>query len=124
MGKLGTFSRRAFLVGTAAVGGAAIFGTYVVARPHENPLMEDLPDGAVAFNPWIKIDSDTITLMTPHADIGQGVEHMQSVLMAEELDLDLDQFETLQQVPTAGIQDVPSSSPLINDTIANPVVTK
>ena len=37
---------------------------------------------------------------------------------------DLDQFETLQQVPTAGIQDVPSSSPLINGTIANPVVTK
>lgn len=37
---------------------------------------------------------------------------------------DLDQFETLQQVPTAGIQDVPSSSPLINDTIATSMVTK
>ncbi|MEO0920288.1 MAG: xanthine dehydrogenase family protein molybdopterin-binding subunit, partial [Pseudomonadota bacterium] len=101
MSKLGTFTRRAFLVGTAGIGGVAIFGTYVVARPHENPLMEDLPDGAVAFNPWIKIDSETITLMTPHADIGQGVEHMQAVLMAEELDLDLDQFETSPGVPAA-----------------------
>ncbi|MEL6817504.1 MAG: molybdopterin cofactor-binding domain-containing protein [Pseudomonadota bacterium] len=101
MSMLGTFTRRAFLVGTAGIGGAAIFGTYVVARPHENPLMEDLPDGAVAFNPWIKIDSETITLMTPHADIGQGVEHMQAVLMAEELDLDLDQFETSPGVPAA-----------------------
>ncbi|MEO1701574.1 MAG: molybdopterin cofactor-binding domain-containing protein [Pseudomonadota bacterium] len=101
MSRLGTITRRAFLVGTAAVGGAAIFGTYVVARPHDNPLMNDLPEGAVAFNPWVKIDDENITLMTPHADIGQGVEHMQTVLMAEELDLDLDQFETSPGVPSA-----------------------
>ncbi|MEO0544154.1 MAG: molybdopterin cofactor-binding domain-containing protein [Pseudomonadota bacterium] len=101
MSRLGTITRRAFLVGTAAVGGAAIFGTYVVARPHDNPLMNDLPEGAVAFNPWVKIDGESITLMTPHADIGQGVEHMQTVLMAEELDLDLDQFETSPGIPSA-----------------------
>ncbi|MEM8803933.1 MAG: twin-arginine translocation signal domain-containing protein, partial [Pseudomonadota bacterium] len=87
MSRLGTITRRTFLVGTAAVGGAAIFGTYAVARPHDNPLAADLPEGAVAFNPWVKIDGDTITLLTPHADIGQGVEHMQATLLAEELDL-------------------------------------
>ena len=94
-------TRRTFLVGTAAVGGAAIFGTYAVARPHENPLQNDLPEGAVAFNPWIKIDGDAITLITPHADIGQGIEHTQALLMAEELDLDLDQFRTEPGVPAA-----------------------
>lgn len=101
MSRLGTFTRRTFLVGTAAVGGAAVFGTYTVARPYDNPLSADLPDGAVAFNPWVKIDGETITLMTPHADIGQGVEHMQATLLAEELDLDLDQFETDVGVPSA-----------------------
>lgn len=101
MSRLKTIARRSFLVGTAAIGGAVIFGTYVVARPHENPLAQDLPEGAVAFNPWVKIDSETITLMTPHADIGQGVEHMQAILLAEELDLDLGQFETDVGVPSA-----------------------
>ena len=101
MSKLRTLTRRTFLVGTAAVGGAVVFGTYAVARPHANPLEVDLPDGAVAFNPWIKIEGETITLMTPHADVGQGVEHMQAILLAEELDLDLDQFETDMGVPSA-----------------------
>ncbi|MEL6582610.1 MAG: molybdopterin cofactor-binding domain-containing protein [Pseudomonadota bacterium] len=94
MGRVRTIARRTFLIGTAAIGGAAIFGTYAVARPHENPLLDDLPDGAVAFNPWIMIDAETITLITPHADIGQGIVHTQAMLLAEELDLDLDQFET------------------------------
>ncbi len=94
MSRWGTITRRTFLVGTTLVGGAAIFGTYAVARPHANPLAEGLPDGAVAFNPWIRIDRDSITLITPHADIGQGAAHMQAILMAEELDLDLDQFTT------------------------------
>lgn len=101
MSTLGKITRRAFLVGTAAVGGAAIFGTYAVARPHANPLEDGLPEGAVAFNPWVRIDSETITLITPHADIGQGAEHMQSILMAEELDLDPGQFETEPGVPAA-----------------------
>ena len=101
MGTLRTISRRTFLVGTAAIGGAAIFGTYAVARPHDNPLEEGLPEGAVAFNPWIRIDSETITFITPHAEIGQGVEHMQALLMAEELDLESGQFVTEPGVPSA-----------------------
>lgn len=101
MGTMGTMTRRAFLVASAAVGGAAIFGIYSVARPHANPLDDDLPNGAVSFNPWIKIDRETITLITPHADIGQGAAHMQALLMAEELDLDLDQFKTEAGVPAA-----------------------
>ena len=72
MSRLGTITRRTFLVGTATIGGGAIFGTYAVARPHANPLEEDLPDGAAAFNPWIKIDSETITLITPMAEKGKG----------------------------------------------------
>ena len=84
MGRIRTIARRTFLIGSAAIAGGVAFGAYVVARPHENPLADDLPDGAATFNPWVRIDSKRITLITPHHDIGQGVVHMQSVLIAEE----------------------------------------
>jgi isoquinoline 1-oxidoreductase beta subunit len=101
MARLKKIARRSFLVGTVALGGAAVFGTYVVARPHDNPLAEDLPEGAVAFNPWVRIDAERITLITPHAEIGQGAQHMQAILLAEELDLELGQFETETGTPSA-----------------------
>lgn len=100
MSRLRTITRRSFLVGATVLGGATVFGTYAVMRPHDNPLAEGLPEGAVAFNPWIRIDRETITLITPHVEIGQGVMHMQALLMAEELDLDLDQFVTDPGMPS------------------------
>ena len=46
MGRIRTIARRTFLIGSAAIAGGVAFGAYVVARPHENPLADDLPDGA------------------------------------------------------------------------------
>ncbi|NVK31581.1 MAG: xanthine dehydrogenase family protein molybdopterin-binding subunit [Gammaproteobacteria bacterium] len=94
MGKLKTITRRAFLVGTAAVAGGVTFGTYMVNKPHDNPLADDLADTEASFNPWVKISKDGITLITPHADIGQGAKHVQALLLAEELDVNLDQIKT------------------------------
>ncbi|WP_224816433.1 xanthine dehydrogenase family protein molybdopterin-binding subunit [Hasllibacter sp. MH4015] len=101
MSKLKTFTRRAFLVGSAAVAGGVAFGTYMVQRPHDNPLLDGLADGAAAFNPWVRIDATGITLITPHADIGQGVASMQAALIAEELDLTWGEFETEFGQPAA-----------------------
>ena len=94
MSRLKTITRRGFLIGTTAVGGAVFFGSYMVARPHENPLADDITAQEATFNPWVRIGPDGITLITPHADIGQGTTHMQAILLAEEMDLDLDQFTT------------------------------
>lgn len=93
MSRIGKIARRTFLIGSAAVVGGVAFGVYAVRTPHSNPLKEDLAEGAATFNPWVLIDAEKITLITPHADIGQGVVSSQAALIAEELDLELDQFE-------------------------------
>lgn len=94
MGRVKTIARRTFLIGSAAIAGGVAFGVYKVKTPHENPLAAGLGSGEAAFNPFVKITPEKITLITPHADIGQGVVHMQAALIAEELDVEFGQFET------------------------------
>ncbi|MEP3475313.1 MAG: molybdopterin cofactor-binding domain-containing protein [Hyphomicrobiales bacterium] len=101
MGRLGAITKRTFLVGSAAVAGGIAFGLYKLATPHENPLEEGLLENAATFNPWILIDSEKITLITPHGDKGQGVTSMQAALLAEELDVEFGQFETSFGQPSA-----------------------
>lgn len=93
MGRLKTIGRRSFLIGSATVLGGVAFGTFMAARPHENPLAQGLGEGEATFNPFVKLTSDRITLIAPHADIGQGVQSAQAALIAEELDIDVDQAE-------------------------------
>lgn len=87
MAKLKTYTRRAFLVGSAAIVGGVAFGYYMVKKPHANPLLGDLEDGEAALTPWVKLDQDGVTLIAPHADTGQGVKSLQAMLIAEELDV-------------------------------------
>lgn len=92
MSKIAKIARRSFLVGSAAVLGGVAFGLYAVRRPIANPLLDDLSAGQAAITPYVLIDQDGITLITPRADKGQGVYHVQAALIAEELDVDLDQI--------------------------------
>ena len=91
MGRVRTIARRSFLIGSTAVLGGVAFGAYMVAKPSDNPLTADLGEGEAAFNPWVKITGDEIMLIVPHADKGQGAASVQAVLIAEELDVELDQ---------------------------------
>ncbi|MEJ8561872.1 molybdopterin-dependent oxidoreductase [Yoonia sp. GPGPB17] len=91
MGRLKTIGKRSFLIGSATVLGGVAFGTFMAARPHANPLKVGLGEGEAAFNPFVKLTSDGITLIVPHADIGQGVQSSQAALIAEELDIDVEQ---------------------------------
>ena len=100
MGRARTIARRTFLVGSAAVVGGVVFGTYMLKKPIANPLEADLADGEATFNAWVKIDADTITLIGPHGDKGQGVASAQAALLAEELDLDFGQFEISFGMPS------------------------
>ncbi|MEN7341525.1 MAG: molybdopterin cofactor-binding domain-containing protein [Pseudomonadota bacterium] len=94
MGKARTFARRTFLIGSSAIAGGVAFGIYATRKPHKNPLLGSLADGEATFNPWVKISESGITLITPHADIGQGAISMQALLLAEEMDLSWGQFTT------------------------------
>ncbi|HVQ72876.1 MAG TPA: molybdopterin cofactor-binding domain-containing protein [Bradyrhizobium sp.] len=93
-----SLSRRAFIVGSAAVAGGIAFGSYseaqqVAPTANGNPLTAGLGPNSVSFNPWVEISPEKITLIAQHADIGQGVGSVQPILIAEEMDLDPDQFE-------------------------------
>jgi len=101
MGRLKTFSRRAFLIGSVAVAGGVAFGAYMVKKPHANPLLADLGDGEAALTPYVRIDADGVTLITPRADKGQGAYSVQAALIAEELDVELDQVKVDPGPPSA-----------------------
>lgn len=88
MGRLGTIARRTFLIGSAAVAGGVAFGVYQAKKSIPNPLLKDAGDGQAALTPFVKIDADGITLITPRADKGQGTYSLQAHLIAEELDVD------------------------------------
>ncbi len=91
-------SRRAFIAGAAATASGIAFGTYGNAadafRPGDtNPLAIGLGPRSASFNPWVEISPERITLIAQHADIGQGVGSVQPIMIAEEMDLDLGQFD-------------------------------
>lgn len=87
MSRAGKIARRSFLIGSAAIAGGVAFGTYLAKRSIPNPLLDTLADGEAAITPYVKIDPEGITLITPRADKGQGAYSIQANLIAEELDI-------------------------------------
>lgn len=101
MVRLKTFTRRAFLIGSVAVAGGVAFGAYMVKKPHANPLLADLGDGEAALTAYVRIDADGVTLITPRADKGQGAYSVQAALIAEELDVELNEIKVDPGPPSA-----------------------
>ncbi|MGL4280914.1 MAG: xanthine dehydrogenase family protein molybdopterin-binding subunit, partial [Albidovulum sp.] len=101
MGKFGRIARRSFLIGSAAIAGGVAFGYYKYKTPVANPLLGDLRPGQAALTPYVLIDETGVTLITPQADVGQGVRSLQAMLIAEELDIDLDQVKADAGPPSA-----------------------
>ena len=93
MGVVGKIARRTFLLGSAAIVGGVAFGYYQHTVPYANPLLDDLEQGEAALTSYVKIDQSGITLITPRVDMGQGAYSMQAALIAEELDVELDQVK-------------------------------
>lgn len=64
-----------------------MFGVYKYRQPHPNPLLGDLPEGASAITPYVRIDVQGVTIITPRAEMGQGIHTTLAALVAEELDV-------------------------------------
>ena len=92
-------ARRTFLIGSAAIVGGVAFGAYKFTRPLVNPL-EAGPNEA-ALNPFIFIDQDGVTIITPRAEMGQGVHTTLAALAAEELDIAWEDVRVLHGPPAA-----------------------
>lgn len=86
MSRLGTITRRSFLVASAAVAGGVAFGYYKYVQTPANPLVPGT--GETVFNPWVIVRADGVTVVTPRAEMGQGIQTTLAALVAEEMDLD------------------------------------
>jgi isoquinoline 1-oxidoreductase beta subunit len=81
------FSRRTFLVTSAAAGGGLLLGVYL---PRSIGAKAQLADEIFAPNAFLRIrPDDSITLIMPQVEMGQGTYTSMSMLIAEELEVDL-----------------------------------
>lgn len=87
------------MIGSAAIVGGVAFGVYKYKTPYANPLIDSLGDGEAAITPYVRIDASGIILITPRADSGQGAYSVQAILIAEELDVELDQINVDPGMP-------------------------
>src|SRR6478752_4802349 len=90
-------SRRAFLVTTAAAGGGLLVGFY----PPQLRLAGAAPTSADLFAPnaFVRIGhDDSVTLVMPQVEMGQGTYTSMSMLIAEELEVGLAQV-TVEAAP-------------------------
>lgn len=101
MGRARTIARRTFLIGSAAIAGGVAFGVWRYKTPYANPLEPGLAEGEAALTPYVKIDAEGVTLITPRADKGQGAYHVQAALIAEELDVNIEDIKADPGPPSA-----------------------
>ena len=92
MSRIGTIARRTFLIGSAAIAGGAAFGWYAYRKPHANPIEGA---GTATLTPYVLIDASGVTIITPRAEMGQGVHTTLAALVAEEMDLNWDQVRVM-----------------------------
>ncbi|MCA0011989.1 molybdopterin-dependent oxidoreductase [Mesorhizobium sp. B292B1B] len=95
-------SRRAFLQGTGLVLGFALTGastTSVFAAP-ASQVVENEVTGTFAPNGFIRINpTGAVALVIPMIEMGQGVYTSLSMLLAEELEVKLDEIEVQHAPP-------------------------
>jgi len=82
-------SRRGFLKGASAVAATAL----MVGYTGRGTLAAE-PAGTIDFTPFVKITPDgNVTAIVKHFEMGQGTSTGLTTLIAEELDVDLDEVE-------------------------------
>ena len=96
MGKLRKIARRSFLIGSAAIAGGVAFGTWRYLTPYPNPVAGK----GAALTPYVVVDGSGITIITPRAEMGQGIHSTLAALVAEEMDLSWDQIRTHHGPPS------------------------
>lgn len=87
--------RRMFLIGGVAAVGAGLFGISMIdSNATKRAAKLTAGKGEHSFATWLKIaEDDTITIYSPHTDIGQGSSTGIAQMLAEELDAAWDQVK-------------------------------
>jgi len=90
MARFPRITRRRFLIGSAAVAGGVAFGLYTRLQDEALPgALADAP-GDVVLNPFVIVTESGIRVVTPRAEMGQGIHTTLAALVAEELDVPMD----------------------------------
>jgi isoquinoline 1-oxidoreductase beta subunit len=96
LGSVNTLSRRSFLRAGAAAGGGLMLS---LSLPFAAGKAGASADDVFAPNAFVRIGSDgTIALVMPYVEMGQGTYTAVPMLLAEELEVDLNQVQ-LQHAP-------------------------
>ncbi|MDO9318467.1 MAG: molybdopterin-dependent oxidoreductase [Gammaproteobacteria bacterium] len=97
-------NRRRFLLGTTVVGGGLLIG-YATTRPSKHSVANDTlaENGQSFLTTWLRIDPDnTVTVLVPHSEMGQGVLTSLPMMAADELDADWD-LVRVEQAPATDL---------------------
>ena len=85
-------TRRAFVGTGLLASGALVIGVSIQPGNRSEKVAGLIADADEhVFDIWIKISSDnTVTIIVPHAEMGQGVHTTLAMMLADELDADWD----------------------------------
>ena len=92
---MGKILRRTFLIGSAAIVGGVAIGYWQISKPYKNPLLDSLKEDEAALTPFVLLNTDGVSIIVPRAEMGQGVMTTLAALVAEELDVSLDEVTVL-----------------------------
>jgi isoquinoline 1-oxidoreductase beta subunit len=91
-------SRRGFLRGTVLAAGGLVLAVQLPGMTKATAAASGASGVQFVPNAFIKIDVDGVTLIMPHTEVGQGVYTSSAMMIAEELELGMDQV-TVQAAP-------------------------
>jgi isoquinoline 1-oxidoreductase beta subunit len=98
---MSTVSRRDFLLAGAAAGGGLLLACQVGERSRPFAAAGAATPPAFAPNAFVRIGTDgAVTLITPQAEMGQGVYTSLPMVLAEELEVGLDQVKVEHAPPS------------------------
>lgn len=86
-------SRRSFLKGTTLATGGILLSLQLPDAGRTRAAFAASGPAPFIPNAFVKIDDQGVTLIMPHTEVGQGIYTSSAMMMAEELELDLDQVK-------------------------------
>jgi isoquinoline 1-oxidoreductase beta subunit len=96
-----TFSRRDFLIAGSAAGGGLLVACLVGERPRASGAGAAAATPEFAPNAFVRIGTDgSVTLVMPQVEMGQGMYTSMPMLLAEELEVGLDQIKVDHAAPS------------------------
>lgn len=97
-----TISRRRFILGTTVVGGGLLIG-YASTRPSKHSIANRDAGDQPYLTTWLRISPDnTVTVIVPHSEMGQGILTSLPMMAADEMDADWDSVH-VEQAPATDL---------------------